>query len=77
MAYQNYKTEVCAMDKNKVFLLLGILILLAAGLGFVGCSIAYFGGFVKGKRKFGFGGEFLMRIVGTGVPDGPSIIYPR
>ena len=37
MAYQNYKTEGCAMDKNKVFLLLGILILLAAGLGFVGC----------------------------------------
>ena len=37
MAYQNYKTEVCAMDKNKVFLLLGILILLAAGLSFVGC----------------------------------------
>ena len=37
IACPNYETEVCAMDKNKVFLLLGILILLAAGLCFVGC----------------------------------------
>lgn len=37
IACPNYATEVCAMDKNKVFLLLGILVLLAVGLGFVGC----------------------------------------